>query len=76
MPAGRDGGAGGLEAMTTTAQQQRAPSEAEIRASPDAAAGLRLVRARLDLCTPDEQQAFWEAVRRCFGGSVPAEAGT
>lgn len=59
---------------TTTAQ--RAPSEAEIRASPDAAAGLRLVRARLDLCTPDEQQAFWEAVRRCFGGPAPEAAGT
>ncbi|MEE7478887.1 hypothetical protein MHIMP23_22085 [Methylobacterium hispanicum] len=59
--------------MTTA--QQHAPSEAEIRESPDAAAGLRLVRARLDLCTPDERQAFWEAVRRCFGGPAPEEAG-
>ncbi|GJD89662.1 MULTISPECIES: hypothetical protein [Methylobacterium] len=60
---------------TMTTAQQHAPSEAEIRESPDAAAGLRLVRARLDLCTPDERQAFWEAVRRCFGGPAPEEAG-
>ncbi len=61
--------------MPTTTAQPHAPSEAEIRTSPDAAAGLRLVRARLDLCTPDERQAFWEAVRRCFGGPAPEEAG-
>ncbi len=60
---------------TTTIAPQRAPSEAEIRESPDAAAGLHMVRARLDLCTPDERQAFWEAVRRCFGGPAPEEAG-
>lgn len=47
------------------------PTEAEVGATPDAVAGRALVEARVALCTPEEQAAFWEAVGRCFGGGKP-----
>ncbi len=48
-------------------------SETEVAATPDAVAGRALVEARVALCTPEEQAAFWEAVGRCFGGGKPPE---
>ncbi len=50
------------------------PSEAEVASTPDALAGRALVEARVALCTPEEQAAFWEAVGRCFGGGKPPDA--
>ncbi|TXN65528.1 hypothetical protein FV228_15625 [Methylobacterium sp. WL18] len=49
------------------------PSEADVAATADARAGRALVEARVALCTPEEQAAFWEAVGRCFGGGKPPE---
>ncbi|WP_375465723.1 hypothetical protein [uncultured Methylobacterium sp.] len=51
-------------------------TEAEVAHDPDAVAGRRLVEARVALCTQAEQDAFWEAVRRCFGSSAPSGAAT
>lgn len=50
-----------------------ARTEAEMARDPDAVAGRAMVAARVALCTPAEQAAFWAAVRRCFGGP-PSEA--
>lgn len=61
--------------MPVTTMKPRAPTEAEIRESADAVAGLALVRARLARCTKPEQDAFWEAVRRCFASAAEPEAG-
>ena len=54
-----------------TRDTPRQPTEAEVGATPDAVAGRALVEARVALCTPEEQAAFWEAVGRCFGGGKP-----
>ncbi|GJD34848.1 hypothetical protein [Methylobacterium aerolatum] len=51
------------------------PTEDEVAASADAVAGLAMVRARVERCTQEEQDAFWEAVGRCFGGGKPPEMG-
>jgi len=51
------------------------PSEADVATSDDAVAGLAMVRARVERCTQEEQDAFWEAVGRCFGGGKPPEMG-
>lgn len=48
-------------------------SEADVAATADARSGRALVEARVALCTPEEQAAFWEAVGRCFGGGKPPE---
>lgn len=50
------------------------PTEVEVARDPDAVAGRRLVEARIALCSQAEQDAFWEAVRRCFGSSAPSQA--
>ena len=50
---------------------QMSPTEAEVAASADAVAGRGMVEARVKLCTPEEQAAFWAAVGRCFGGGKP-----
>lgn len=57
----------------TSDTPKKAPTEAEVGATPDAVAGRALVEARVALCTPEEQAAFWEAVGRCFGGGKPPE---
>ncbi|MHC2105271.1 MULTISPECIES: hypothetical protein [unclassified Methylobacterium] len=49
------------------------PSEADVAATADAREGRALVEARVALCTPEEQAAFWEAVGRCFGGGKPPD---
>lgn len=48
-------------------------TEAEIARDPDAVAGRSLLEARIAQCTQAEQDAFWEAVRRCFGSSAPSQ---
>ncbi len=53
--------------------RKASPTEAEMAASDDAAAGLAMVQARVKRCTQEEQDAFWEAVGRCFGGGKPPE---
>lgn len=58
--------------MTSEAPER--PTEAEVGATPDALAGRAMVEARVALCTPEEQAAFWEAVGRCFGGGKPPVA--
>ena len=52
---------------------QTSPTESEVAASEDAVAGLAMVEARVKRCTQEEQDAFWEAVGRCFGGGKPPE---
>ena len=49
------------------------PTEAEVAESEDAVAGLAMVQARVKQCTQEEQDAFWDAVGRCFGGGKPPE---
>lgn len=60
---------------TTSRALGASPSEAEVGESADAVAGLALVRARLDRCTGTEQDAFWEAVRRCFASAAETDVG-
>jgi hypothetical protein len=55
--------------------RETSPTEAEVAASDDAVAGRAMVEARIKLCTQEEQDAFWEAVGRCFGGGKPPEMG-
>ncbi len=57
--------------MTTRSGSGSALSESEMADDPDAVAGRAMVEARVALCSQDEQAAFWEAVRRCFGGPAP-----
>ena len=62
---------------TPLAPRRSVRTEAEAARDPEAVAGLALVKARVALCTPDEQAAFWQAVRRCFasaGTETPAGA--
>ena len=56
---------------TTRSMPGSARTEAEMAQDPDAVAGRTMVEARVELCTGDEQAAFWAAVRRCFGGPAP-----
>ncbi|MCJ2141386.1 hypothetical protein [Methylobacterium sp. E-066] len=53
--------------------EARNPTESEVATTADAMAGRALVEARMALCTPEEQAAFWEAVGRCFGGGKPPD---
>ena len=50
---------------------RRAPTEAQASRSPDATAGLALLRARLARYSKAEQEAFWKAVRLCFAAPQP-----
>ena len=59
---------------TPFAPRRNVRTEAEAARDADAVAGLALVRARVARCTPDEQTAFWEAVRRCFASAATEEA--
>lgn len=61
--------------QTPPAEIGPARTEAEMVRDPDAIAGRAMVERRVALCTPEEQAAFWEAVRRCFGGPAPGAAG-
>ena len=54
-----------------SANDPRFRTEAEMADDPDAVAGRAMVEARVALCSQAEQAAFWEAVRRCFGGPAP-----
>jgi hypothetical protein len=49
------------------------PTEAEVATSDDAVKGLAMIEARVNRCTKEEQDAFWEAVGRCFGGGKPPD---
>jgi hypothetical protein len=53
--------------------RRTSPTEADVAASDDAVKGLAMVKARVGQCTQEEQDAFWEAVGRCFGGGKPPE---
>ena len=53
--------------------RKTSPTEADVARSDEAVAGLAMVRARIERCTQEEQDAFWEAVGRCFGGGKPPE---
>ncbi|MFC6788293.1 hypothetical protein ACFQE0_00795 [Methylobacterium komagatae] len=53
--------------------RQTSPTEAEVATSDDAVKGLAMVEARVGRCTKEEQNAFWEAVGRCFGGGKPPD---
>jgi hypothetical protein len=54
-------------------ERRPSPTESEVAASDDAVAGFAMVEARVKRCTQAEQDAFWEAVGRCFGGGKPPE---
>ncbi len=51
--------------------RKTSPTDVPMWRSEDAVAGLAMVRARVERCTQEEQDAFWEAVGRCFGGGKP-----
>lgn len=53
--------------------RQTSPTEAEVATSDDAVKGLAMIEARVSRCTEEEQNAFWEAVGRCFGGGMPPD---
>lgn len=50
------------------------PTEAEFEETPDARAGRALLEAGLRRASPAEQEAFWEAVRRCYASAAEDEA--
>lgn len=47
---------------------QKPLTEAQAETQPDARAGRELLEARLSHRSEAEVAAFWQAVRRCYGG--------